>query len=541
MSDKTGGGAVPGSRAGRHDAHTLAEVIGRLGPSLMRVAVAPEGSLSRCLNGVSVNDPLLDLPEGRGEVLLAVGVDALGDSAVDLVQGAAARGFIAIVFHLEGALPEQLSGAARRLRVAVLTAPVDVPWIHLASMLRVGITSPPHDEVAGVPLGDLFGFANSLAARLRGPVTVEDPQSHVLAYSSVSDEVDEPRKETILGRQVPQKYTRVLQERGVIRRLLTSDDVVHMDAMPEVRLSRRVAISVRAAGELLGSIWVAETGQPLAADHGMVLREAAHIAALHIMRHRMELQAESNVRRSMVCDLLDGAGADVAAVRLGLAPEAQYVVVAFEAAGGGTPSNRLLKVIDLYCSTFRRTAVTLDVGPRVYAVLCGDRIEPGAVLRFAADGAGRATSASQVQVHAAVGGPVSSVDRVTESRHDADRVMRVLLRGEPGRTVADLHDVRASANLLEVLDLLRERPHLQEGPLSLLGGEDGERYSALVGTLAAYFDHFGDIPSAAASLQVHPNTFRYRLRRAREVAGLNLDDPKERLMLALQLRLLGQR
>lgn len=530
---------MAGVAPGRLDAQTLRNVVSRLGPSLVTIAVAAEGSLDRSVAGVSVHDPLQDVPGGKGQVLLAVGVDPHSPDAVELVQRAATQGYAAIVLHLDDAVPDLVAGAARRRRIALLTARTDVPWIHLAIMMRVGISSSPHEELAGVPLGDLFGFANSLATRIRGAVTLEDPQSQVLAYSSVKDEVDEPRKETILGRQVPQKYMRVLQERGVFRQLLTSDDVIHMDAMPEVQLSRRVAISVRAAGELLGSIWVAETGKPLAENLEAILQEAAQTAALHIMRHHQEFQAESNLRRSMVRDLLDGTAADVAAVRLGLDPEAAYVVVAFEAAGGSLPSNRLLQVIDLYCSTFRRTALTLDIGPRAYVVLSGSAIEPVGARRFAGDGARRATTATQTPVRAAIGRPVSSVDRVSESRHDADRVMRVLLRPETNRTVADLDQVRASANLLEVLDLLRERPHLREGPLRLLGDGGRDPRAALIATLRAYLDHFGDITAAAASMQVHPNTFRYRLRRATNLARLDLDDPMERLMLSLQLRLLS--
>jgi DNA-binding PucR family transcriptional regulator len=59
-----------------------------------------------------------------------------------------------------------------------------------------------------------------------------------------------------------------------------------------------------------------------------------------------------------------------------------------------------------------------------------------------------------------------------------------------------------------------------------------------VATLQAYFDAFGDMGAAAAQVNVHPNTFRYRLRRITEVFGLDLDDPDERLVAELQLRLL---
>jgi DNA-binding PucR family transcriptional regulator len=239
----------------------------------------------------------------------------------------------------------------------------------------------------------------------------------------------------------------------------------------------------------------------------------------------------------MVRDLLDGTAADVAAVRLALAPDAPYVVVAFEAPGGNLPGSRLLQVIDLYCSTLRRATVTLDVSPRVYVVLSGAAIARE-VRQFAIESARRVTGATQAKVYAAIGRPVTSIDRVVESRQDVDRVMRVLLRPETRRTVADLDDVRAAANLLEVLDLVRERPHLLQGPLHLLDENGSARDLALISTLRAYLDYFGDVSLAADRLQVHPNTFRYRLRRATDVLGVDLDDPAERLMLALQLRLL---
>lgn len=531
---------VPSGGGDQYGAQTLGHIISRLGRSLLSLVVAPEGSLDRPLTGVTVNDNLLALPQGSGHVLLAVGIDARTDEVSDLIERAATQGYAAVVLHVDDALPEKNLKAAREVRVAVLTAPNDVPWVHIATMLRVGLSSSRHDdELAGVRLGDLFGFANSLAEQVGGAVTLEDPQSQVLAYSSVKDEVDEPRKETILGRQVPQRYMRVLQERGVFRQLLASDDVVHMDPMPEVALSRRIAISVRAAGELLGSIWVAEMGQPLADDHDSILREATQTAALHLMGHRMELQAESNLQRSMVRDLLDGTAADVAAVRLGLRPDAPYAVVAFESIGGALPVNRLLPVLDVYCSTFRRSALTLAVGPRVYVVLTDNVTDPNDLRRFAADGARRAASTVRAQVRAAIGEAVASVDRVSDSRHAADRVMRVLLRAETSRTIASLNEVGAQADLLEVLDVLRERPHLHQGPLRQLNEKASGKSDALVTTLRAYLDHFGDVAAAAASVQVHPNTFRYRLKRAIDLTEVDLDEPNERLMLWLQLRLLG--
>ena len=50
---------------------------------------------------------------------------------------------------------------------------------------------------------------------------------------------------------------------------------------------------------------------------------------------------------------------------------------------------------------------------------------------------------------------------------------------------------------------------------------------------------FGDYTAAATALHVHPNTLRYRLGRAQQIADIRLDDPEERLALMLLVRLLN--
>ena len=79
---------------------------------------------------------------------------------------------------------------------------------------------PSRSRSAGCPSGDLFAVANAVASLLDAPITIEDRNSRVLAFSGRQDEADPSRVETILGRQVPERYSRILNERGVFRELL---------------------------------------------------------------------------------------------------------------------------------------------------------------------------------------------------------------------------------------------------------------------------------------------------------------------------------
>jgi DNA-binding PucR family transcriptional regulator len=80
---------------------------------------------------------------------------------------------------------------------------------------------------------------------------------------------------------------------------------------------------------------------------------------------------------------------------------------------------------------------------------------------------------------------------------------------------------------------------LLRGKLDSLMAQDRHKGTSYVATLRAYLDAFGDLPKASEAMFVHPNTFRYRLKRLIELAALDLDDPEERIVLHLQLHLMS--
>src|SRR5205085_11976720 len=111
-------------------------------------------------------------------------------------------------------------------------------WTQLAALLRallaegdVGEAGP--QTLGGIPSGDLFALANAIGALLDAPITIEDRSSRVLAYSGRQDEADSSRVETILGRQVPGRFTRILEERGVFQAMYRSDQPVYVEPVPE--------------------------------------------------------------------------------------------------------------------------------------------------------------------------------------------------------------------------------------------------------------------------------------------------------------------
>lgn len=525
---------------------TLELLVERLHPAVVDVVAAPRGL------GVAITDPvILDPSEPQappaGSVVLAVGVDAPAARA-GLLHRLAGAEVAAVVFKHAGPLETAVLAAADETGVALLAAPPGLAWGQLFTLVLTASNAAP--PAAGglpeAPLGDLFALANAVAAMVGGATTIEDPHSRVLAYSSLDHPIDVPRQETILGRQVPAEWVRRLHDSGVFRRLWQTDEVVQVtDFTDEPGYRPRIAVSVRAGGELLGSLWVIEGGQPLDAEARRTLREAADIAALHLLRHRSAHDVDRRRRSDALLSVLEGRDrGDRAHDVLDVDAHSPVAVIAFDAgeaddAAAVMRAQRVADLVAVYCESYRRQAACAVSGSRVYALVPALTTDGGDAAATLAEAiVARAGQALRVRLRAGVGSTVSGLAGVVESRREADRVLDVLTAA--AEQVATIDQVRARVILDRLRRIAREQPDLTTGRLQALAEQDAAKGTAWVQTLRAYFDAFGDMAAAAAMVNVHPNTFRYRLRRITEVWGLDLDDPDERLVAELQLRFLEE-
>ncbi len=112
------------------------------------------------------------------------------------------------------------TAAAVARAVALGTAVVAVEprarWEHLYRLVNHAFehhgdrSDPLHDSGT-----DLFGLAQSIADRTRGMICIEDVDSRMLAYSASSDEADELRRLTILGRAGPPEHLEWIGQWGI--------------------------------------------------------------------------------------------------------------------------------------------------------------------------------------------------------------------------------------------------------------------------------------------------------------------------------------
>jgi PucR C-terminal helix-turn-helix domain/Purine catabolism regulatory protein-like family/GGDEF-like domain len=526
--------ALPGAR--------LQRLIDDLGTTLLEVIEA-HGPLDVQVTGVTIFDAHDDFFISPGELLLGVGVATQAEMA-SLIERLARLHAAALVVKAPHQVSAGLRDAVRTHSVPLLGLTRAASWFQVAVLLRTLLdrwTATGPENLAGSPAGDLFAFANAISALVDAPVTVEDRSSRVLAFSGRQDEADTGRIETILRRQVPQRYRQMLEERGIFRELYRSRRPVYMPAL-DPDLLPRVAVSVQAGQEVLGSLWVA-VKEPLSDERMQALTEAAGLAALHMLHQRNS----ADLARQLSTDLLEsvlsgGAGAHEAAIRLGL-PGSPLCVLACQPlgaqpAGLEAAGQRLADALTLHLSAIHADAAVARIGRLVYAVVpVSGHCEPDDASRhihgLAASFVARIGPRDPVVI--GVGGPAQSLQGLARARAEAERTVRVLRESGPGGRAARFDDVYLETVLDRLREVLEDDQDRSYGPVAKLIGYDAANGTALTDSLHAYLEAFGDVGRAAAAVHVHPNTFRYRLRRIWEVGGIDLEDSRARLAALLQL------
>ncbi|MFE7710192.1 PucR family transcriptional regulator [Streptomyces sp. NPDC057486] len=536
----------------------LDNVVSNLAGTLLEVLAGTVDGTT-LITDVVVDDPREQVPVRPGAMLLCTAAD-VGDLPA-LLDRAVTRQAPALVVRAPLDLEPELRARVERSGVALLGLAGGATWAQLVVLLRSLLSGSASGEelLAGMPAEDSFALANAIGSLLDAPITIEDRDSQILAFSDRQNEADQTRIETILGRGVPQ-HARLAQERaGVFKRLYAGEKPIFIDTpqIEGVPGLPRVAIAVRAGDQVLGSIWAAVPG-PLSDEKEHVLVDAAKVVALHLLRHRIGVDIDRQVRADLIATALTGgAPASGAIERLGLAHRTVAVLglslpngnSADTDVSGQTRRQTLERITDSFAfhlSVAAPGAVAALVGDVCYAIVPapirkGKENVTAMAQRVSNDFLDRARDRPG---GAAIGigrdGSSSDPADLARSRHDADRTLRVL-RQEPAGRVALFADVQLDALLLEIGDQLHNEGGLLDGPIARLHHHDREHGTTMAETVAQWLDHLGNTLNASAAMDVHPNTFRYRLRRAAEIAQLNLNDPDERFAAMLEFRLTRQR
>lgn len=523
-----------------------------LGHGLVRLVVPrPDGPV---VGDVTVVEPGEGWFGEPGDLVFGVGIPDAA-AAGDLIARLAEIGSAGVVLRRDLARSRAVRAAARSCRLALVELDVGVALAHVLGLVR-GIldrsTMLGPDAPDPGAHHDLFTLADAVAALVEAPVTIEDAQSRVLAYSSRQDVTDSARVSTIVGRRVPEALVAHFRARGLFRRLARSDEPFLVPPGPTQTLSRLV-VPVRAGGEWLGSIWVVAERLP---SDGVLreLRQVATVLALQLLRVR----AQADMTRRISADRLRTALTDNDSDAAQWLPPGPWRVVALSRP---EDSDDVSQDLDVWESIFRRRQwqqpLITDLDGVAWAVVTTDQGRPGTwdwVVEVV-----RAEVAGDPALHAVAGGAVTVPSRLGQSREEAAELADLHAGGRIAGPVVRFDDAWQEVTIARAAGAVGVRrgtsspragrvaeppgarlaAGLLGGPLPALEAHDAAHGTAYLATLAAHLDHPTRPTRAAAALHVHPNTLRHRLGRMAEVTPLPLDDPTTRFVLRLQLAALG--
>jgi DNA-binding PucR family transcriptional regulator len=484
-------------------------------------------------------DPVPDHPGG---VLLMVGARPTSPASLATLAEAGAKGYACVVVKARGDDLDELVAVAEEAGVPLMVAPDDTAWRDLDKLVSAVVdaqesTTPAYAQVRP---GDLFALANAIAYSVGGATTIEDHNGRMFAYSNLPHQkIDSIRLTSITDRQTPT----VDGDPERYMQLRNSSKPVHFKS-PTSEHFHRLAVSVRAGGELLGLIWVLDGDPPLRRGASQALTDAATVAALHLLQVRQQEDGRRWNRSQVLASLLSGrVSPAVASALVGLPAATPTTVLAIsadaedEAAAIGLA--RTLDLVNLYCEAWHPRAVATSIDDRIYAVL---PMQPTSargrsLAGFARDVSDTVRRTTGVTMRIGIGPTSPTLDGVVESRRLAEMTLAALMRSGGAEPVATIEQMRSRVVLDElaargVLDL-----ELPGDPLAAVLEHDSEKNTTYAESLLAYLEAFGDTARAAKSLNVHENTLRYRIRRLEELFDLDLADADVRLVTWLQLRL----
>ncbi|WP_033295513.1 PucR family transcriptional regulator [Amycolatopsis jejuensis] len=513
---------------------TLDTFLGLVGGDFVDVVHSPEG-LDLPVVAVLIHDTSTAVQINSGDLVLGIGLRAADPDTERLVASVGADTVLAFKVH-DDAERARIRTLSEAHGTTVLAISPEMSWDQLHSLARTSIASASATapDERGVPFGDLFALANSAAAMLEGPVIIDDERMEVIAFSSLGDPIDGIREHSILHRRPPREFMDWCESTGIlprVRQSLTPVRVVPPDG------ATRLVTAIRGGSDILGYLWVAESKHKLDQHSADLLAETARVAALQLLRSRISEDLDRRLRSDLLRNALAGrANATTVQSRLGL-DGVSFRLVAFVPDQPGSPPPALRPLEDLVAlrveASRRRGAVTSCDG-RIYATFPVDDRTPDEPARLAREITGQAHRQLHLDLRAAISGEIGSAAQLAEARRAVDRLLDLPLLDESRRVIA-FDDSIADAILSEITEILLERPRLLQGGVAGMAVSDRDCGTEHLASLRAFFDAGGDLTAAGRAVYVHRNTLKYRLTRMRDIFGVDLEDPTQRLVAQLQV------
>ncbi len=381
-----------------------------------------------------------------------------------------------------------------------------------------------------------------LAMSLRRSVVLEDPEWVLLASSAHYDDLDPARLETLTSRRPTEALGAELRARRLHAQLVPRV----LEADPAWGLEHpRLVLTLRSRYGVLGFLWITLVAPLTPGEAQLVIETAETLRALLVNISQsieaVNAEVESEMLGLLTPDAVSRGRAADELVDLGMFTRSRRFVAmclsldAEWSPWGGPPpreviSHALLRaittpMIDAYSFVPTMPETLLLIGFRNEPTLEAIQSVVAAVIRE--------TDAADVQeplgAVLGVGASVDALADVWESYEQALVAVRVA-RSRGSRSASWGADPIAASTAVLLAD--QPPPHLLPEPLRRLAEAPPET----IALFEAYLAHGARVAEMADHLGVHRATVHYRLRRAAETIGIDIEDEAARFVVGAWLR-----
>jgi sugar diacid utilization regulator len=298
-----------------------------------------------------------------------------------------------------------------------------------------------------------------------------------------------------------------------------------------VRVKGRLMALARPGSETLGSLVLVDPRRLAGDFEAFVLERASVVLGMELAHRRSLVEMELRLRRDLVDDLVAGTAEDdnmvvrAAAVGHDMTLPHRAVLVRWSGLAEDDllllACERTTRRLELPALVARHAGCALLLvggdlpGEQFYELMCAElHSDTGAV---------------------GVGGLAETISGIPRSFDEAQHALAIRRKAQAPHGVIAFDDL----GIYRILAVGDEADELQRYVTHWLGRlieYDRTKHSTLVATLAEYLDQGGSYDLTADALVIHRSTLRYRLRRIRELSGLDLGEVESRLNLHIATR-----
>lgn len=384
-------------------------------------------------------------------------------------------------------------------------------------------------------------LADLISEELECPITIEDDNHRIIAYSRHEDEVDPVRIATIMRRRVPENVINSLWKVGAIPKLFETEEPVTVSRIDQVGIGERVAISVRKNKEVVGFIW-AHPREPFSEEKIIILKEAAKAVKNQlIQRQKQKTETERNYEE-LFWKLLTGHFTrlrDLEQVneRYNLVLKGMLAVVILDFLQPISQSvERQTSYLVETMQQLPIVARTFDNGQLILLVRLPEKEPEQAICDFTNNLMSKIKERQQISgIIAASGSVTSNPLELAQSYQEALYVLKVKQQFPLAAASIFSYDKLGVFQFIEELAGIRKQSGYNNPAIEKLSQYDHNHHANLQETIFVFLHHDGNMNDAAKALHIHANTLAYRLKRISEIAGINLKDANQKITLYLDL------